>query len=85
VTANIVPVHKKGDKHLPSNYRPISLTSIVKVMERIIHRQLVHALDLISDSQHGFCHKHSLLLYCFQQLMIGHFVLKNGAQLTVYC
>ena len=29
VTANVVPVHKKGDKHLSSNYRPISLTSIV--------------------------------------------------------
>jgi len=46
VTANVVPVHKKGDKHLPSNYRPISLTSIVaKVMERIIHLQLVAALE----------------------------------------
>ena len=46
ITANIVPVHKKGDKHLPSNYRPISLTSIVvKVMERIIYRQLTVALE----------------------------------------
>jgi hypothetical protein len=27
--AHIVPVFKKGEKHLPSNYRPISLTSIV--------------------------------------------------------
>ena len=58
VTANIVPVYKKGDIHLSSNYRPISLTSIViKVMERIIHRQLVSALEshnLISDYQYGF-------------------------------
>ena len=29
VSANIVPIHKKGDKHLTTNYRPISLTSIV--------------------------------------------------------
>ena len=29
VTANIVPVHKKGDRYLSSNYCPISLTSIV--------------------------------------------------------
>ena len=36
VTANVVPVFKKGDPRLPSNYRPISLTSIiVKIMERI--------------------------------------------------
>jgi len=38
VSANIVPVHKKGDKSVASNYCPISLTSVVvKVMERIIH------------------------------------------------
>ena len=51
ITANIVPVYKKGDKHLSSNYRPISLTSIVvKVMERIIHRQLTYALDGVSQT-----------------------------------
>ena len=63
ITANIVPVHKKGDKHLPSNFCPISLTSIVvKVMERIIHHQLTSVLEsnkLISNSQHGFRNKHS--------------------------
>ena len=65
ITANVVPVHKKGDKHLPTNYRPISLTSIVvKVMERIIHCQLSSALEsnnLISESQHGFRNKHSTI------------------------
>ena len=46
ISANVVPVHKKGDKHLPSNYRPISLTSIVvKIMERIIHHQLIATLE----------------------------------------
>ena len=51
-------VYKKSDSHLSSNYRPISLTSIViKVMEKIIHHQLVKALEshnLISNYQHGF-------------------------------
>ena len=63
VTANIVLVYKKGDRNLPSNYRPISLTStVVKVMERIIHRQVLKALEdnhLISNYQHGFRHHHS--------------------------
>ena len=42
VSANIVPIHKRNDKHIPGNYRPISLTSIViKVFERILFRHLV--------------------------------------------
>ena len=63
ISPNVVPVHKKGDKQLANNYRPISLTCIVvKVMERIIHRHLVHALDsrnLLNDCQFGFCRKRS--------------------------
>ena len=63
ISANIVPIHKRKDKHLPENYCPISLTSIVvKVLERIIHRQLVSALEshqLLNSSQYGFRAKHS--------------------------
>ena len=55
LSANVVPVHKKGDKQLTKNYRPISLTSVVvKIMERIIHRQLIYALEshnLLHDCQ----------------------------------
>ena len=40
-TANVVPVHRKGDKCNIENYRPISLTSLVmKVMEKIIRNEL---------------------------------------------
>ena len=57
-SAHIVPVHKKNDKSNPSNYRPISLTSIVvKVLEKLVHRKVVYALEshgLLSDFQHGF-------------------------------
>ena len=35
--AIVVPIFKKGVKSEPSNYRPVSLTSVVcKLMERIV-------------------------------------------------
>ncbi|CAB4037986.1 Hypothetical predicted protein, partial [Paramuricea clavata] len=54
--ANIVPVHKKGEKSQVENYRPISLLSIIsKVLERCVLRNIRdHLLQLINDSQHGF-------------------------------
>ena len=59
--ANIVPLFKKGNKLEPSNYRPISLTSIVcKVMERIIRDEITNHLvknKLIIKQQHGFVNK----------------------------
>jgi hypothetical protein len=56
--ANIIPIFKKGDKKLVTNYRPISLTcTIVKVFEKIIQKHIfTHLLknNLLSPSQHGF-------------------------------
>ena len=55
-SANIVPIHKKGDENLISNYRPISLTCFTaKIMENIIQEELLSKTrDLISPAQHGF-------------------------------
>ena len=56
--AAIVPVFKSGDRTAPSNYRPISLTSvIIKVLERIIRKQIVAFLvskGYLNPTQHGF-------------------------------
>ena len=54
--ANIVPVHKKGDKSSVQNYRPISLTSIIsKIYEKFIRDEmLTHCRHLLHDNQHGF-------------------------------
>ena len=56
--ANVIPIFKKGDKTNMSNYRPVSLTSVVgKMMESIIARNIRDHLDkhkLIKESQHGF-------------------------------
>ena len=54
-TANVIPIHKKGERCLVSNYRAISLTSVVvKVMGKIICTQLLSALEkseCITDNQ----------------------------------
>ena len=61
--AYIVPVFKKGERHQPSNYRPVSLTSVVsKIMEHIIHSSIMRFYDnhkILHDCQHGFRSKRS--------------------------
>ena len=59
--ANVVPIFKKGNKHDASNYRPISLTSLVmKTFERIIKEELLHHVnEFIDPRQHGFLAKKS--------------------------
>ena len=56
--ANVVPIHKKSDKSLVDNYRPVSLLSIIgKVMERIIHKHVHNfflSTNFISPFQSGF-------------------------------
>ena len=56
--ASIIPLHKGGQKTVPTNYRPISLLPIfAKLFEKIIKHRLVEHLDkynLITDNQFGF-------------------------------
>lgn len=56
--AHVFPIPKKGDKSMPSNYRPIALTSLLsKTMESIIVDKLFDHLEkynLLSDHQYGF-------------------------------
>ena len=61
--AKVVPIFKKGDALIVSNYRPISLlTSISKILEKIIYSRTVKFLqnkNVLSDSQFGFREKQS--------------------------
>ena len=56
--ANISNIFKKGDKHLPENYRPVSLTSVTsKILEHIICRHMLKHLEknkILTNLNHGF-------------------------------
>ena len=61
--AQVIPIFKKGDKLLVSNYRPISLLSnINKIFEKLIYSRLYSFLEIhncIYELQFGFRAKHS--------------------------
>ena len=56
--ANLCPIHKKDDKSLVSNYRPISLLSCIgKVQERVVYMHLYRYLktnNLLTSKNSGF-------------------------------
>lgn len=56
--ASVCPAFKKGDKHDPINYRPISLTCICcKLLEHVITSNIMKHLEdnhILYDFQHGF-------------------------------
>ena len=56
--ANIAPVFKKGDRHLPENYRPVSLTSVLsKLLEHIVCKHMLVHLEkhkVLTSLNHGF-------------------------------
>lgn len=56
--ANVIPLHKKGNRNSPNNYRPISLLSVVgKLLEKAIFKYVFNHLrdhDLFTPFQSGF-------------------------------
>ena len=68
--ANIAPVFKKGDRHVPENYRPVSLTSVLsKKLEHIICHHMLNHLDenkVLTSLNHGF----RSVYYCETQLVV---------------
>ena len=88
--ANISPIHKKGSKTLPQNYRPVSITSVVgKIMEEIIRDTItVHMKEneLLSKCQFGFVKGRSTVLQLLKVLDIWTETLDNGGCIDViYC
>ena len=62
--SNICPIHKKGDKQIVNNYRPVSLLPICgKIFERLIFNSLYQLLE--EHNQSGFLCNDS----CINQLL----------------
>jgi len=62
----VIPIFKKGDKYLPSNYRPISLLSTFsKLLEKVMYKRLYSNLqgnNILYRYQFGFRKNHSTAL-----------------------
>ena len=77
--SNIIPVHKKNDKQLVTNYRPITLLPIFgKLFEKIIFNRIYNFLlegNLLNPNQSGFRQSDS----CVNQLIaITHKILEHS-------
>lgn len=83
--ANVVPVFKKGDKHLTDDYRPISLLSLVsKVLERAICNRIQdEVIHLISILQHGFLKGRSTVTQLLTVLHEINQTLDNSGQTDI--
>ena len=70
--SKVIPIFKKGDAKIMSNYRPISLLSIFnKIMEKLIHKRMVAFLDkysILYKHQFGFRKYHSTTLALIETL-----------------
>ena len=64
--AKVIPIFKRGDSHLPNNYRPISLLSVFsKLLEKVMYNRLYSFLqtnNILYQYQFGFRENHSTTL-----------------------
>ena len=81
----MIALHKKGPKCLASNYRPVSLTSVLcKLYEKFIRKHiLTHVEHLLSAQQHGFVGGRSCLSNMLETVEIIIDMLDGGAPVDV--
>jgi hypothetical protein len=83
----VQPTHKKGNKKLAANYRPIGLTCILsKVCERVVRDQLVAHLNtqgIVTDRQHGFRAGRSTITSLLQTQLEWKAMLRQHEQIYV--
>ena len=85
--ANITPIHKKGNKAISNNYRPVSLTSILcKTLESIIKDDIIAFLkkyNLLYKFQHAFIGKRSCTTQILEALDCWTKLLEAGEAIDV--
>ena len=83
--ANVVPVHKLGEKSHVENYRPISLLPIIsKVLERCIFNNIkCHVYERLNPCQHGFIPGKSSITQLIEVLDLIGRELDHGKQIDV--
>ena len=87
--AKITAIFKKGKKKDPSNYRPVSLTSVIcKVLEGLVREHLSEFMKtnkLLSPKQYGFIKGRSTTLQLLKVLDDWTRSLEKGKQIdTIY-
>ena len=87
--ANVTPIYKKGKRHVPGNYRPVSLTSMAgKCMERLIRDAVMTHMtenDLLSPKQHSFIQGRSCVTQLLAVLDSWTLALDEGGNIdTIY-
>ena len=84
---NITPIFKNGKKIDPSNYRPVSLKSIVcKVMESSVREKILNHFEsnkLLSENQHGFMARRFCTTQLLEVLDIWSRILEDGENIDV--
>lgn len=65
--AKVVPIYKNGDKHMISNYRPVSLLpQLSKILKKLFANSLdnfIEKYELLNDHQYGFRSNRSTSFY----------------------
>ena len=87
---NVCPIYKKDNKSLPSNYRPITILSIIgKIMERCVHKYLytfVITNHILTPFQSGFVQSDSTTYQLIHTYHAFRESVDNGKEVrTVFC
>ena len=87
--AKVIPIYKKNDNEIFSNYRPVSvLPCFSKILERLLFNRCIEFIDdnnILNPKQYGFRKHHSTYMAIMQLVdKINNAVEKNETTVGVY-